>query len=82
MRVCVRALALRTSRDAAVHLSEARVSLLGEQGFCLVDALARLVHSAGADAGHGHLPVEGSTVKREQERDEAQIKTQTVKPQM
>ncbi|TNN75636.1 hypothetical protein EYF80_014186 [Liparis tanakae] len=43
-----------TTSDAGVHLSEARVSLLGEQDFCLVDVLPCLVDSA-ADAGHRHL---------------------------
>lgn len=48
--VCV----CRTSGDAGVHLSEAGVSLLREQGIRLVDVLPCLVDST-ADAGHGHL---------------------------
>lgn len=48
----------RTARDAGVHLSKAGVSFLGEQGFCLVDGLPRLMDST-ADAGHRHLRVGG-----------------------
>lgn len=45
-----------TARDAGVHLSKAWVSLLGEEGFCLVNALPCLMDST-ADTGHRNLRV-------------------------
>lgn len=59
----------RTARDAGVHLSEARVSLLGEQGFCLVNVLPGLMDPA-ADAGHGHLRVRGNVGRLRGRREE------------
>lgn len=48
-----------TARNAAVHLSEALVPLLGEQSLGLVDGLAGLVDSS-ADTGHRNLRADPS----------------------
>lgn len=59
--MCV--LAARTAGDAGVHLSEAWVSLLREQGFCLVNVLPRLVYAA-ANIGHRDLRERNQKVVR------------------
>lgn len=60
---CMCVLAARTAGDAGVHLSEAWVSLLREQGFCLVNVLPRLVYAA-ANIGHRDLRERNQKVVR------------------
>lgn len=58
-----------TARDAGVHLSKARVSLLGEKGFCLVNVLPCLMDPT-ADAGHRHLRVRVNVGRMRGRREE------------